>query len=156
LAEALTVLELTIALATPIVKAVLEKFYESAGEKLGEKAAELVPAKVKQLGQLVWDKYLRRKQGADEIVQNAANGSAEAQQALAEDLHNTLEADDSLKQAVQPLVTEIIQNIQNNVGAKNVQQIFGGQGLMVNAVQEQPIIQIQGNPTLHFGGKSKD
>jgi hypothetical protein len=59
-------------------------------------------------------------------------------------------------QDIQPLVTEIIQVIQNNVDAKNVQQIFGGQGLMVTEKQDQPIIQIQGNPTLNFGDKSSD
>jgi hypothetical protein len=144
-------------LATPIAKAVLEKFYEGVGSQLGKKAVELVPDKVKQLGQLVWDKCLRRKPGAEETVQQAANGSTEAQQALTEQLQNLLEADNgSLQQDVQPLVAEIVQVIQNNVDAKNVQQIFGGQGLMVNEKQEQPIIQIQGNPTLNFGHKSSD
>lgn len=43
----------------------------------------------------------------------------------------------------------------DDVNAKNVQQIFGGQGLQVNEKQDQPIIQIQGNPTLHFGKSSQ-
>lgn len=148
---------LTLLLATPIAKAILDKFYEGAGEELGKKAVELVPAKVKQLGQLVWDKCLRGKRGADEVVQRAANRSAEAQQKLTEHLHKTLDADGgALQQDVQPLVADIIQVIQNNVDAKNVQQIFGGQGLMVTERQDQPIIQIQGNPTLNFGNKPND
>jgi hypothetical protein len=72
--------QLTLLLATPIAKAVLDKFYESAGSKLGEKAVELVPDKVKQLGQLVWDKCLRDKIGAGELVatggQRVSRGAA--------------------------------------------------------------------------------
>jgi hypothetical protein len=86
--------QLTLLLATPIAKAVLDKFYESAGSKLGEKAVELVPDKVKQLGQLVWDKCLRDKIGAGELVEQAANGSAQAQQTLTENLHTALDAND--------------------------------------------------------------
>ncbi|MDJ0650649.1 MAG: hypothetical protein QNJ60_18305 [Xenococcaceae cyanobacterium MO_188.B19] len=42
-------------LATPIAKAILDNFYEGLGSKLGEKAVELMPEKVKELGQLVWN-----------------------------------------------------------------------------------------------------
>jgi hypothetical protein len=48
--------QLTLLLAAPIAKAILDKFYEGVGSKLGEKAVELLPEKVKQLGQLVWEK----------------------------------------------------------------------------------------------------
>ena len=59
---------------------------------------------------------------------------------------------------VQPIAQEIHQVMVqfDDVNAKNVQQIFGGQGLQVNERQDQPIVQIQGNPTLHFGSPAKD
>ena len=38
---------------------------------------------------------------------------------------------------------------------KNVMNVLGGQGLQVNEKQDQPIIQIQGNPTLNFGVPEK-
>jgi hypothetical protein len=145
--------QLTLVLATPIAKAILDKFYEGVGSKLGEKAVELLPDKVKKLGQLVWERCLRGKPDTAQLLEQAANGSVEAQTKLKQDLHKVLDTDKSLSQAVQPLVTEIIQTIQTNVDAKNVQQIFGGQGLMVTEKQDQPIIQIQGNPTLNFGSK---
>ena len=58
---------------------------------------------------------------------------------------------------VKPIAQEIHQVVVqfDDVNARNVQQIFGGQGLQVNEKQDQPIIQIQGNPTLHFGKQSK-
>jgi hypothetical protein len=59
-------------------------------------------------------------------------------------------------QQLQSLVQEIKTLVQfDDVNAQNVQQIFGGQGLQVNAPQEQPIFQIQGNPTFHLGQKSQ-
>lgn len=144
--------QLTLLLATPIAKAVLDKFYEGVGSKLGEKAVELLPEKVKQLGQLVWTKCLRGKPGTDEVLQKAASGSVEDQKRLTEYLHKALESDAALRQETQKIAEEIHQVIQfGDVNAKNVQQIFGGQGLMVTERQEQPIIQIQGNPTLNFG-----
>ncbi|MEO1148257.1 MAG: hypothetical protein AAFY26_21990 [Cyanobacteria bacterium J06638_22] len=140
---------LTLALASPIAKAVLDKFYEGVGSKLGEKAVELVPDKVKQLGQLVWDKCLRGKRGAEEVVQNAANGSEEARQKLTEHLHKTLEANASMGEELQPLVAEIMQVVQNNMNTRNLQQISGGQGLQVNDPQS-PVIQAGNNNTFTF------
>ncbi len=57
---------------------------------------------------------------------------------------------------VQPMAQEIHQMIvqMENVNARNVQQIFGGQGLMVTERQDQPIFQSQGNPTFHLGSPS--
>ena len=60
--------QLTVWLAAPIVKAILDKFYEGVGSKLGEKAVELLPEKVQQLGQLVWNKCLRGKPDTDALM----------------------------------------------------------------------------------------
>jgi hypothetical protein len=35
--------QLSLLLATPIAKAILDKFYEGVGTKLGERAVELLP-----------------------------------------------------------------------------------------------------------------
>ena len=35
--------QIPLMLATPIAKAILDKFYEGVGSKLGEKAVELLP-----------------------------------------------------------------------------------------------------------------
>lgn len=107
---------LTLLLATPIAKVILDKFYEGVGAKLGEKAVELLPEKVKQLGQLVWAKCLRGKPGTEETLQQAASGSVEAQQKLTAYLHQVLESDLALKQEAQKLAEEIHLEINNDFG----------------------------------------
>lgn len=111
---------LTLALATPIVTAVCSKFYESFGSKLGEKAGELVPDKVKQLGKFIWEKCLRGKPGADEMLQKASEGSVSDQERLTRYLHQVLESDPNLKQEAQRLATEIYQQV-------NIGQMQGGE-----------------------------
>jgi hypothetical protein len=144
--------QLTLLLATPIAKAILDKFYEGIGSKLGERAVELLPDKVKQLGQLVWESLLWGKPNVEVLLQNAVNGTADDQKKLAEYVYERLDTDADLKQEAKTLAAEIHQEIQiGDVKARNVLQVFGGQGLQVNEAQAQPIIQIQGNPTLHFG-----
>lgn len=148
--------QLTLVLATPIAKAVLDKFYESLGSKLGEKAVELLPEKVKQLGQLVWEKCLRGKPGTEDVLQKAANGSAADQEKLAAYLRQVLERDVTLRQEAQKIAEEIHQVVQiDDVNAKNVQQIFGGQGLQVNDPQSQ-VIQAGDNAKFYFGVKETD
>lgn len=124
---------ITLSLAIPIAKAVLDKFYEGVGSKLGEKAVELLPKKVQQLGQLVWDKCLRGKPGTDDLLQKAADNSEEAQENLTQYLHEALENDPILKRKAQKLAEEIHQNIQiDDVTGKNVQQVFGGRAEQFN------------------------
>jgi hypothetical protein len=148
--------QLPLLLATPIAKAVLDKFYEGVGSKLGEKAVELLPEKVKQLGQLVWEKCLRGKQGTEEALQKAANGSAADQEKLAVCLHKMLEKDDILRQEAQKIAEEIhLEVTQHNIQAKNVMNVSGqAQGLQVND-PNQPVIQVQGNPVFNFGASPK-
>ncbi len=142
-------------LATPIAKAILDKFYEGVGSKLGEKAVELMPEKVKQLGQLVWNKCLRGKPGRDDLLRKAVNGSAEAQKKLTEYINKALENDSVLQQQAQKLADEIHLEITNNaIQAKNVMNVTGqAQGLQVND-PNQPVIQVQGNPVFNFGTSS--
>ncbi|MBW4468047.1 MAG: hypothetical protein KME07_21690 [Pegethrix bostrychoides GSE-TBD4-15B] len=103
--------QITLLLATPIAKAVLDKFYEGIGSELSKKAVEKLPEKVKQLGKLIWEKCLRGKPGTDQLLQSAAAGSAADQQKLAEYLHTVLDKDASLKAEAQKLAEEIHVNI---------------------------------------------
>jgi hypothetical protein len=148
--------QVTLLLATPIAKAILDKFYEGVGSELAKQAVEKLPEKVKQLGKLVWEKCLRGKPGTDQLLQQAAEGSADAQKQLTDYLHKVLEADAALKQETQKLAAEIHLEVTNNdIRAKNVQYVTGqAQALQVND-PNQPVIQIQGNTTLHFGTAPK-
>ncbi len=138
-------------LATPIAKAILDNFYEGLGSKLGEKAVELMPEKVKELGQLVWNKCLRNKPDKDNLLQKAANGSAEDQKKLTEYLHQALENDSILQEQVQKLAEEIHLEITNNdIQARNVQNVTGqAQALQVND-PNQPVIQAGDNAVFNF------
>lgn len=144
-------------LATPIATIILDKLYEGLGSKLGEKAVEAASASIQKLGQVVWNRCFKGKPGTDKQLEAAAKGSEPELQRIRDYLLKEMENQEFVG-LVQPIAQEIHQVLvqMESVNAKNVQQIFGGQGLQVNEKQDQPIIQIQGNPTLHFGQSSKD
>lgn len=146
---------ITLALATPIAKVVLDKLYEGMGSKLGEKVVEAAAMPIQKLGQLVWDRCFKGKSGADKLLEAAAKGSEPELKQVQEYLSKEMEKPE-FREMVKPIAQEIHQVIVwfDDVNAKNVQQIFGGQGLQVNEKQDQPIIQVQGNPTFHFGARS--
>ena len=146
---------ITLALATPIAKVVLDKLYEGVGSKLGEKVVEAAAMPIQKLGQLVWDRCFKGKQGADKLLEDAAKGSEPELKQVQKYLSKEMEKPE-FREMVKPIAQEIHQVIVrfDDVNAKNVQQIFGGQGLQVNEKQDQPIIQVQGNPTFHFGARS--
>ena len=125
--------QITLLLAAPIAKAILDKFYEGIGSELSKKAVEKLPEKVKQLGNLIWEKCLRGKPGTEQLLQKAADGSAADQQKLADYLHTVLDKDASLKAEAQKLADEIhvevthdsSSMIQNNYGGTNYQTQTG-------------------------------
>ena len=148
-------IDLTLLLATPIAKLVLDKFFEGAASKLGEQAIEALPQTVKdsvqRLGQLLWHQGLSQKPNGEALLTEAAAGSVVHQTELKVAIEEMLK-DPTLAQNAQQLATEIYQTISiHHQDGKNVMNVFGGQGLQVNEKQDQPIIQIQGNPTLNFG-----
>ena len=49
--------QLTLLLATPIAKAILNKFYEDIGDKLAEKAVKLLPENTSEDRKRVYDLY---------------------------------------------------------------------------------------------------
>ncbi len=151
--------QLPLLLATPIATVILNKFYEGVGSELAKKAiTQLPPAlqkKVQELGQLVWDKCLRGKSGADKLLQAAANDSAAnseiAQKRLTDYLNKVLESDTSLEQQVQEQadkirleLTQIEDNssqVQVNYGGNNSQNRING-----GNVYQGTITINQGNP----------
>lgn len=144
-------------LATPIATIILDKLYEGVGSKLGERAVEAAATSIQKLGQVVWNRCFKGKPGTDKQLEAAAKGAepelTQVRTYLLKEMENP-----TFLEAVKPIAQEIHQVIvqMEEVNAKNLQQIFGGQGLQVNEKQDQPIIQIQGNPTLHFGKSSTD
>jgi hypothetical protein len=149
--------QISLFLATPIMKAILDNFYEGIGSKLGEKAVEVLPEKVKQLGQLVWKNCLSSQPHMVETLQKAANGSTDDQEKLFLYIRETLDANTALNQDAKIIADEIHQVISlNNTNAENIQQIFGGQGIQINEKQDQPIMQFQGNPTININTRSSD
>jgi hypothetical protein len=143
---------ITLALATPIAKIILDKFYEGVGTKLGEAAVEKLPGavkeKIQQLGQLVWGKCLQRAndpEQAKKLLQSAADGSAEAQKNLAIGVNQVLEVDPALKSQVEAIATEIRQTIvQIDDDSTMTQNNYGG---INNQIKTGP------NNTNFFGGE---
>jgi hypothetical protein len=133
---------ITLALATPIAKIILDKFYEGVGTKLGKAAVEKLPGSVKekiqQLGQLVWGRCLAKTKDADKaerLLNAAAAGSEAARANLATGVNQVLEVEPALKSQVEAIATEILQTIvqidddstmtQNNHGGTNYQTKTG-------------------------------
>ena len=146
-----------VARAFSTVKAIAQteqgkKFIESTIGKTAEKMTEAGVQKIGELRHAIVAK-LKNNPAAEEALKKAeAFGTENDLRDVANYLEMAARQDDRFAKQVQSLVQEIKTLVQfDDVNAQNVQQIFGGQGLQVNASQEQAIIQIQGNPTLHFG-----
>lgn len=147
---------ITIAAAQAIAKIALDKFVEGGAGELGKKLTEPVAEKVMQLGSAVWNR-IKGEPNAAGLLKAVEAQQPEAIAELEKGLNRLWKQDKTFAQEIQPLVQEIHQMLVkfDDVNAKNVQQIFGGQGLQVNEKQEQPIFQIQGDPTFHFGTPPK-
>ena len=148
-------MELTLLLATPIAKIILNKFYEGIGDKLTEKAVNLLPEKVKQLiqqlGKLIWENCLKQEPKKDELLKNASDGSKKAQQELTKYLNEILENNPDLKQEAKKLADKINQNIEiDNTNTKNVQNISNGKGTMNISEDESQLINIGEGSTVHI------
>ncbi|MEO0827681.1 MAG: hypothetical protein AAFX95_19505 [Cyanobacteria bacterium J06639_16] len=147
---------LSLAAATAIAKIVLDKFYEGAGKKLedsatklGEAAVAKVNEKVQQLGNVIWQRCFKGKPtDVAQLPEQAAKPEAEAErQKLLDYLGSVLDRDNDFTQEVKQLAGEIHQVVfeMKDINAKNVQQVFGGQGLQVND-SKAPIIQATNSP----------
>lgn len=143
-------------LATPIAKIILDKLYEGLGSKLGEKAVELASAPIQKLGQVVWERCFKGKPGTDKLLEAAAKGSEPELKQIRDYLLKEMEHPEFVSM-VQPIAQEIHQVLVrfDDVNAKNVQQIFDGQGLQVNDPKSQ-VIQAGDNARFYFGTQPED
>jgi hypothetical protein len=125
---------ISLLLATPIAKVILEKFYEGAGTKLGEMVVEKLPGvvqeKIQRLGQLVWGKCLLKandQEQAKKLLEAAAKGDENAQKNLVQGVNQVLDADAGLKHEVERLAAEIHQQINiEEMNGGEVWNVFGG------------------------------
>jgi hypothetical protein len=132
---------ISLMLATPIAKIILDKLYESVGSKLGEKAVGAASAPIQKLGQAVWNRCFKGKPGTDQVLEAAAKGSEPELKQIRDYLWQEME-DPEFVSMVQPLAQEIHQVIVqfDDVNARNSMQVSGGEGFQNNDSQA-PILQ---------------
>ena len=145
------------AAAMTIAKIAFDKFIEGGAGELGRKVTEGITQKVQQLAQAVWPR-LNGNAEALKVLQAAEQGSVENTQKLTNYLNTLWTNNPEFGAQVQQLAKEIhFELTRNDIQAENVQQIYDqGQGVQINGENKQPVIQIQGNPTLHFGGEKQN
>lgn len=147
-------------LATPIAKIILDKLYEGIGSKLGEKVVEAAATPIQKLGQAVWNRCFKGKPGTGQLLEAAAKGSEPQLTQVRDYLLKEMENPEFVGM-VQPIAQEIHQVIvqMDDVNAKNVMQVFGGEGFQNNDSQA-PIFQgVHNSPiniNYNYGDKSKD
>lgn len=142
--------QLSLLLATPIAKVILDKFYEGVGSELAKKAINELPKavqdKIQKLGQFVWNQCLRQKADQTQpLLQQAADGSEVAQATLTKALHQVLDKNPGFAQEVHQLADEIQQIIQmKDCDAENVLNVFaGGTGQQFNNKEIHPHASVQ-------------
>jgi signal transduction histidine kinase len=149
---------ISLALATPIAKTVLNKFYEGLGGKLSEKAIALAEAPIKKLAQWLWQRWFQGRPEAQELEAEATQGalSPTAEAWIQQQVEAAL-AEPDMVQGVEPLAQELQQVlVQIEAGnARNVQQVSGGQGQQVND-PNAPVIQAGDNARFYFGSPPPD
>jgi hypothetical protein len=132
-----------------------KKFIESTIGKIAEKMTETSIKKIGELKEMIASKLQGNLAAVDAFSKAETFGSEQDLRAVAHYLSLAAKKDEMFAQQVQCLIQEIQTLVQfDDVNAQNAQQIFGGQGLQVNAPQKHPILQIQGNPTVVFGRES--
>lgn len=132
----------------------LNEIIKGGAGELGKDLTTGTMEKVNKLGTMIWER-IKGKPGIEAAVPKLAQGDSAAKATIQGQIDQVLQDEnDAVTKEIKQLAADIYQEIHSDVDAKNVQQIFAGQGLQVNEKQDQPIIQIQGNPTLNFGSKN--
>jgi hypothetical protein len=125
-----------------------KKLLEGSFGKLGEKLTEGTLKKMGELRQLIWNR-LRGKPGAEPALKAAETGSeADLKQVIAL-LQAEMEQSPEFARELSQVAEQII-NIAS-VEGRNVQNIYGGQGMQVNDAHA-PVIQAN-TVTLNYGPK---
>lgn len=121
--------------------------------KVGETLIEGAIAKIRQAGTALHQRIRQRLQGhaeAEKVLTAAEVGSEPDLQRLTNYLQGILEREPDFAKELQPFVREIEQTIQVDApNARNILQVFEGQGLQVNDPQSQ-VIQAGNNNTFNF------
>lgn len=150
---------ISLSAATALAKIVLDKFFEGAGQKLeanatqlGGTAVEKAQAKIMELGRLIWQRCFKGKQGVDERLKAAAEGSEPDIKVLQAYVDKELEAGGEFAEQVQQLANELHQVVfeMKDVNAKNMQQNFDRQNTQVNAPNTN-VYNVGDSSTVYFG-----
>ncbi|WOB44864.1 hypothetical protein HNI00_18175 [Thermoleptolyngbya oregonensis NK1-22] len=143
--------------AGTILAYALPKLLDASLEKVGEMLTEEAMNQARQKGQALRQAILRRlnpeKQRQLEQAMAAAETSPDERQKLEAWLERMMQQHPDFAAELRKLAQEIHQIINiDKVQGRNVQQVFGGQGLQVND-PNQPVFQIQGNPIFNLGNQ---
>ncbi|HIK39292.1 hypothetical protein [Thermoleptolyngbya sp. M55_K2018_002] len=143
--------------AGTILAYALPKLLDASMEKVGELLTEEAMNQARQKGQALRQAILRRlnpeKQRQLEQAMAAAETSLDERQKLEAWLERMMQQHPDFAEELRKLAQEIHQIINiDKVQGRNVQQVFGGQGLQVND-PNQPVFQIQGNPIFNLGSQ---
>lgn len=135
----------------------LPKLLDASLEKVGELLTEEAINQARQKGQALRQAILRRlnpeKQRQLEQAMAAAETSPDERQKLEAWLERMMQQHPDFAEELRKLAQEIHQIINiDKVQGRNVQQVFGGQGLQVSD-PNQPVFQIQGNPIFNLGNQ---
>jgi hypothetical protein len=144
------------AAAMTIAKIAFDKFIEGGAGELGRKVTEGMTNKIQQLAQAVLSR-LKGNPEAIKVLQAAEQGSVEDTQKLTNYLNTLWTKNPEFSEQVQQLAKEIhLELTRNDIQAENVQQIFDGQGLLVNR-PAAPTIQAKDSPiTINYHLPPKD
>ena len=123
----------------------LNEIIKGGAGELGKGLAGGTLAKVNKLGEMIWSR-IKGKPGIEAAIPKLEQGDPKTITKVQGQIDEVLQDEKStFVQEVKQLAAEIHQEIQSEVKAKNVQPIFGGQGLQVNDPQA-PVIQAKDSP----------
>lgn len=138
--------------AAAIAELAFKKFIESSAGELAKKFTEGAIAKMDVLRQRIVEK-LRGKPKAEAAIGAIESGSKVGLEQLVPYLHVAMDDDPEFAQAIQRSAQEIL--LLTRTEARNVQNIYGGQGFQVND-PTAPVIQGGSGNTIniHYGTQS--
>jgi hypothetical protein len=135
---------ITLAAANAIAKVAFDKFVEGGAGELGKKTTESITRLIQKLGETVWQKAIKGKPQAEQVLIGAAQDLPEDVQKLKNYLNRWWKSDEAFEREVQTLVQEIHQVIQfEDCDAENVLNVFNGTGQQFNNKEIQPNASVQ-------------
>jgi len=141
---------LSLLLATPIAKIILDEFYKGLGSKLGEQVIQQAKVPIQKIGELAWNRCFKaRPQESEKLLQAGAAGEKSALQQIRNSLLKEMKNPDFASE-VRLYVEQIRECVSiNEIDAKKTMQVFGGQGFQNNDAQA-PVIQGVHSSPIHI------